>query len=99
MRELGSTLRNMLGSRIVRFILYGSKARGDYTSESDIDVAIVVADLTKELKNQIYEAIAGIELKHLTPISSLVLSQKDFNLLHLRERRIVSDIENEGVPL
>ena len=37
--------RRELGDRIVHIILYGSRARGDYTEDSDIDVLVVVRDV------------------------------------------------------
>lgn len=96
--ELKAVLKEFLGER-VRLILYGSKARGDYAIESDIDIAIIVQGLTRELKHQILNMVADIEIAHATPLSTLVLSQEDFELLKKRERRIALDIEREGIPL
>lgn len=97
--ELKDSLNSFPGNRVLRLVVYGSKARGDYDSESDIDIAIIIKGLTRELKNQIYDMVADIELKHLTPLSTLVLSEEDFEFLKKRERRIALDIEREGIPL
>ena len=97
-RELKDVLKRFLGDRI-RLVLYGSRARGDYADESDIDIAIIVQGLTRGLKNQILNIVADIEIKHLTPLSTLVLSEEDFESLKKRERRIALDIEREGIPL
>ncbi len=97
--ELKDRLNNFLSDRLIRFVLYGSRARGDYDAESDIDIAIIVRGLTRELKNQILDIVADIELKYLTPISTLILSEEDFDLLKKRERRIAIDIEREGISL
>jgi hypothetical protein len=43
--------------------------------------------------------VADIEVKYLTPLSVLVLSEADFELLKKRERRIAFDIEKEGILL
>jgi hypothetical protein len=43
--------------------------------------------------------IADFELKYLTPLSTLVLSDDDFEFLKKRERRIALDIEKEGILL
>jgi uncharacterized protein len=83
----------------VRLVLYGSCARGDYDSDSDIDVAIIVRDLTRELKDRILENVADVEMEYLTPLSTLVISEDDFAFLRSRERRIALDIEREGIPL
>ncbi|MFH1758826.1 MAG: nucleotidyltransferase domain-containing protein [Pseudomonadota bacterium] len=98
LRELKDSLKEFLGDRI-RLVLYGSRARGDYVNESDIDIAVIVRNLNRELKNQILDKIANVELKYLTPLSTLVLSEDDFTSLKNRERRIAMDIEKEGIPL
>ncbi len=97
-RELKDVLKSFLGDRI-RLILYGSRARGTYTEESDIDIAIIVQGLTRELKDQILNIVADIEMKHLTPLSTLVFSEEDFEFLRKKERRIALDIEREGIPV
>ncbi|HUV85902.1 MAG TPA: nucleotidyltransferase domain-containing protein [bacterium] len=43
--EFARRAREELGDHIVRIILYGSRARGDYTEDSDIDVLVVVRDI------------------------------------------------------
>ena len=98
LKELKDTLKNYLGDRI-KLILYGSRARGDYDNESDTDIGIIVRGLTREEKNQILDMVADIELKYLTPLSTLVLSEDAFESLKKRERRIALDIEKEGIPL
>ena len=72
---------------------------GDYDNKSDIDVAIIVRGLTRNLKNQILENVAEIEFKHLVPISTLLLSEDEFENLKRLERRIALDIEREGHPI
>ena len=98
LKELKDSLKDFLGDRI-KLILYGSRARGNYDHESDIDIAVIVKDLTRELKNQILDRVVDVELKYLTPLSTLVLSEDDFASLKNRERRIAMDIETEGIPL
>ncbi|MFZ3073130.1 MAG: nucleotidyltransferase domain-containing protein [Thermodesulfobacteriota bacterium] len=97
--ELKNALRRLLGEKLVKLVLFGSMARGDYDSSSDIDIAIVVRGLSRELKSAILDEVAEIELKHLTPLSVIVFSEEEFNRLKERERRIALDIEKEGVPL
>ncbi|OGQ47827.1 MAG: nucleotidyltransferase [Deltaproteobacteria bacterium RIFCSPLOWO2_02_44_9] len=97
--ELKDNLRKTLAGKLVAFKLYGSKARGDYDYKSDIDVAIIVNGLTREIKNHTLDIVADIELKYLTPISTLVISKENFELLKKRERRIALDIEREGISL
>lgn len=99
LKELKKTLENLLGDQLLRIVLFGSLARGDYNNESDIDVAVIVRGLSRKLKNQILDEVAEFELKHYIPLSVLVLSEEEFNSLKRRERRIALDIEREGIPL
>jgi predicted nucleotidyltransferase len=99
LRELKESMETFLGDRLLRMVLFGSIARGDYTDESDIDVAIIIRGLTRELKYQILDRVAEVEFNHLMPISALLLSEDEFNRLKKRERRIALDIEGEGIPL
>jgi len=97
--ELKVKLKELLGSRPFSIILYGSKARGDYDSDSDTDVAIIVEGLTRELKAQILDVVTALELEYLTPLSTFIISKEEFEHLKNRERRIALDIEREGIEI
>ena len=97
--ELKDFLKELLGGNLVGMKLYGSRATGDFDRDSDIDIAIVVRGLTGSVRNRIFKKVADIEVEHLLPLSTLVLSEQEFNRLKSRERRIALDIENEGILL
>jgi len=99
LEELKRSVENLLGPHAFRMSLFGSRARGDYIDESDVDVAILVRGLTREIKNRILDRVAEIELAYLLPIAVLVFSEEEFDHLKKRERRIALDIEREGIPL
>jgi predicted nucleotidyltransferase len=99
LEELKKSLENLLAHQAFKMILFGSRARGDYLDESDVDVAILVRGLTREMKNRIFERVAEIELAYLLPIAVLVFSEEEFDHLKKRERRIAVDIDSEGIPL
>jgi len=97
--DLKEKLVRLLVDRPFRLILFGSKARGDHDHTSDLDVTIIVSGLDRTLKRDILNAVADVELDHLTPISAFVLSSEEFRRLLNRERRIALDIEQEGIML
>lgn len=99
LKELRRRLENLLGRDAFKMVLFGSRARGDYSNNSDVDVAILVRGLTREMKKLILEEVVEFELEHLLPISALILSEDEFNHLKMRERRIAIDIEREGIFL
>jgi len=97
--DLKNSLQEIVGDRLVKMVLYGSRARGDFGEDSDTDIAIVVRGLSREMERQMLSRVADIEFEHLRSLSTLILSEEDFLLLRKRERRIAADIEREGIPL
>jgi len=97
--EFKAALSDMLGDRLVAVRLFGSRARGDYDLSSDIDIAIIVRDLSTKLKHRILDLAADIEFLFIIPLSVVVFSENDFKDLKKRGRRIVLDIEAEGIAL
>jgi len=97
--ELKKSIEEIAGDRLIKVVLYGSRARGDYDDNSDTDIAIIVRDLSRELKHRILSRVADIEFEYLHSLSTLVISEEDLRLLRNRERRIALDIEREGIPL
>ena len=54
--EVSDRVRDVLGDKLCKIILYGSYARGDFDSESDIDV-MVLADVENGQQFQEWEKI------------------------------------------
>ena len=87
------------GDRLIKMVLYGSRARGDFGENSDTDIAIVIRGLSPEMKRRMLSRVADIEFEYLRSLSTLILSEEDFLLLRKRECRIALDIDQEGIPL
>jgi len=97
--DLKKSLQEITGNRLIKMVLYGSRARGDFSEDSDTDIAIVIRGLSPEMKRRMLSRVADIEFEYLRSLSTLILSEEDFLLLKKRERRIAIDIEREGIPL
>jgi predicted nucleotidyltransferase len=81
--DLKYRLRSLLGPSLVRLDLFGSRARGDESEESDIDVAVVVRALDGSLRERILAMVADVELEHRVPLSTVLVSEEDFRELGL----------------
>ena len=104
LRSFARQARAMLGERIERIVLFGSRARGDARSESDMDVAVIVrapAGAESTFRRALREIASEAELAEpgAVPISLLVLSAETFADLERRERRVARDITGEGISL
>jgi hypothetical protein len=97
--EIRERVNGLVGSRLKALYVFGSKARGDYDAESDVDLAILVDDLDNPMKRRIIDIVVEVETRYIVVISSLVLSWKEFSHLLERERRLALDIQKEGIPI
>jgi uncharacterized protein len=75
---LKTRLTELLGERLRRIVLFGSKARGDFAEDSDLDLAILVHDLDRQLKRQIIDVVAEVELELLTVLSRGCLKETNY---------------------
>lgn len=98
-REIKEKVTALVGDRLKGIYLFGSKARGDYDPESDVDLAIIIEDLDRSLKRKVIDIVVEVETDYIIVISSLVISWKNFLQLKERERRIALDIEREGINI
>ncbi len=82
---------------INKILLYGSKARGDFLEESDIDILFVTDyALPPRLKFEIYDAIFELEMEYDTVISTFFVTADDFKT---RKIPFLKHIQREGITL
>ena len=99
--EICSSLRSIFGSSFKDAILFGSYARGDFDSESDVDIAVLLDMPREEIKRHRKEVVS---------LSSKIASRHDklasFQEIALADFRAYQDasgfyrnIAREGVVL
>lgn len=69
--EFGELLRQKLGSRVREIILFGSRAKEEGERYSDIDILIVLNNVSWEIKKAISELAAYENLKYNVVISTI----------------------------
>ena len=75
------TLHRTDGSISTRLFIYGSYARGDYNSSSDVDVMILVKMSDNEIKkieNQVYDLAFDIEMDTGVDISPIIKNEEQY---------------------
>lgn len=92
-------VRRELGASCRRAVLFGSRARGAGREESDIDILVLLDDVTIERKHAVWDIACDILLETEIDISPLVMSEKRFEELREHERLIARNIDQEGIPL
>lgn len=86
---------------IVKVILYGSYARGDYQRDSDIDIVAIVNGDRKELQEnlkKVWEVSSDLELEYGTIISPTVIPYKEFEK-YKEDLPYYRNIQKEGIDI
>src|SRR6266545_7499771 len=92
-------LEKRFGPRLRHVRLFGSWARGEAGPDSDVDVAVVVDDLSRAEWALAIDDAGDVEDATGVLLAPYVLSGSRFDFLLARERRIARDILAEAVPL
>lgn len=81
-------------------IIYGSYARGDYKSDSDLDVLVLLdkKKITREDEKMIKYPLYDIEFETGKIISPLVLAKSDWELRH-KITPFYDNVNREGIVL
>jgi predicted nucleotidyltransferase len=95
--ELKRALRERYG--VTSVVVYGSKARGDDSPDSDIDVMIVLDDYTPQIEAVVDEMVYEINLAHDCLISVVIFGRRELEEGPLGESPLYKRILAEGVPV
>ena len=92
--------RQRYGHGLLRVVLFGSKARGDFDSESDLDVLVVVrAQDECRCVNEITDLTSGLLLDTGVNISALVRAEARYQWWATHHAPIYNSIQRDGVEL
>ena len=84
--ELVKGLLNLFHENLSMIILYGSVARNEATSESDIDIAIITKnDMNEEIRNKFICWSAEMDIRY----------DKIFSIIDIKEENIFTEPSNK----
>lgn len=101
LQRFEAALRGRFGARLSEFVLFGSHARGDAHEDSDVDVLVVVDDLTDAERLDLVGIAYHVDrsLDDWVGLSPLVYSAAQAAKMRSGGRRLFRDIDCEGVRL
>jgi uncharacterized protein len=97
--DLCATVRGRFGRRLRELALFGSRARGEGHEHSDLDVLIVVDDLTSAEAREVAHGCGDLLTAYEVLVSPFVVSAEHIARLRSRERLIAAEIARDAVPL
>ncbi|MBU4360328.1 nucleotidyltransferase domain-containing protein [Patescibacteria group bacterium] len=98
-KEFKKKLKEELGEQIVEIKLFGSKARGDFNKNSDIDILIVLKDDTERNKDKIFDIVQNILLESEVLLSPVIFNKKEYNYLNDIPTIFMQNVKFEGVSI
>ena len=96
--KIRAQLKERYGSKVRQIILYGSFARGKATSESDVDLLVVVDDSLDpwEVRRSLDDVLLGLLLEQGRLISVVVLPK---NFYENYNSPFLIQVRRKGIPL
>ena len=101
LHRFGLALRERFGGRLSEVVLFGSRARGEAHEDSDVDVLVVIDDLSDGERLAVLDV--AYAAAHATAdwvgLSPLVYSSEQAARMRSGGRRLFRDIDQEGIRL
>jgi len=92
-------LRQEYEDQVLRVTLFGSKVRGDFDEESDVDLLIVIRSDDRCTYRPIERMGTDIALKYGVVLSELIMGPRRYELNRQYRSPLYRNIEREGVEL
>ena len=92
-------LKHRLGNEVINIVLFGSKIRGDFSKESDIDLFILVREKTPEIRDKIGDVTADYIFDYNIPLSPVVYDLSEYQKNKELGSFFFENVEKEGVTL
>jgi len=92
-------LKKHYGAKILKVILFGSVARGEFDKESDADILIVIADSNQKIKDEISMSAYEIMLKNNIVLSPIVMDEGTFDWYRKNRDPFYNNIRRDGIDI
>lgn len=96
-KELSEALKKEVGQNIKDIILFGSRARGDASPESDYDILVLVDKETKEAADRIFSIGCEIGWKYNVVITTFVHDKSYYE--DKKYEPLFMNIRKEGIHI
>ncbi|MCK4427605.1 MAG: nucleotidyltransferase domain-containing protein [candidate division Zixibacteria bacterium] len=92
-------LRSELGDQIVSITLFGSKIRGDFSKESDIDVLVLIKKKNQRIRKKVAEILTDYLIEYDLPLSPVLYDLYEYEKNKEIGSFFFKEVEKEGILL
>ncbi len=99
LEDFREALRSGYHKAVRRAVLFGSKARGDWNEDSDIDVLVIVDNKAGATKEELIDVSARLSATSMAMPSVLPQTEAEWAQLGGARANLYSEVEQQGVSL
>jgi predicted nucleotidyltransferase len=99
LKEFAGRVAALLGAGYLYGMLFGSKARGEGSDYSDLDVALIVKTIKHDIKRDVIDLAYEEYLETGVNISPIVFSADEFTRMLSIGNPLAREIDRDKVPL
>ena len=93
------TVKEKLADEIIVIRLFGSKVRGNFKEDSDIDIFILVKEKNQKINDILSKIEVAWDLKYNLPISTVLYSLYEYQKNKELNSFFFENVEKEGIIL
>lgn len=97
--SVAELLFQTLKDNLAEVYLFGSKARGDFHDDSDIDLLVIVERLNHESRWEIRATAADCSLKFDVLFNTHILDKERWDQLAKTQDTLWREVQRDGIPL
>jgi len=97
--QFKAAVHSLLADNLVALRLFGSRARAEGSTESDIDVLVLVRAKDVALCRRIVEIALDVDLAYDTNVAPTILTTAEYDLNREYGTPFYRNVETEGRPL
>ena len=101
-REIAREFKEKLltnGVPVEEFRVYGSRVRGDYSLDSDLDICLLLKEESPEIEALISRLAWEVGFNHHRIITTVEYTPEEFYHSALRESPFIKAVDQEGISL
>ncbi|MBE0467018.1 MAG: nucleotidyltransferase domain-containing protein [Candidatus Desulforudis sp.] len=99
LREFCNTIRHKLKDNIIELRLFGSVVRGETTSDSDIDVLVVLRNKDEVSEDIVLDIAVDTNLKYDVLICPIIKRESEYNYPLFQQTYFYRNLQAEGILL
>ena len=99
LKDFRDALQTRYADAITRAVLIGSRARGDWNEDSDIDVLVIVRNEASSMKKEIQELGASLSVGRLAVPTVIPQTEAEWTIIGGSGLPLHTEVEAQGVSV